>query len=194
MSQISTDVGDFAPPEGPPPRWVRPVVLTPIEELPFHHTFHKQGWTKLDLAHKPPVWKTMEELLQASHDFFKTPDDHKKEWAVNEEGTEEGYYSVEGEKEYYTIRHSRCPAELKSAAMASWSAIHELFEEVLGNIEISLSLSEGALKRFASPAKTLDETRRSSMLRLFRYDWTKLRVVSERMYFHVCFPFTTAIY
>jgi hypothetical protein len=184
MSEIHTNTEDFVPPEGPPPRWVRPVILTPIEERPYHHTFHKQGWTKLDLTHTPPIWKTMEDLLQASNAFFDTQDDNKQKWAVNEEGTEEGYYKVEGEKEYYTIRHSKCPSELRSAAIASWSAIHELFEEVLTNIEKSLLLSEGALKRFASPARNLVETRRASMLRLFRYDWTKLRVVSERMCLH----------
>jgi hypothetical protein len=183
MSHSPSDPEDFAPPEGPPPRWVRPVILTPIEQPLYHHTFHKQGWTKLDLNHQPHVWKTMEDLLQASRTFFETQDSHKQDWVVNEEGTEEGYYKVEGEKEYYTIRHSKCPSELRSAAIASWSAIHELFEEILTNIEISLSLSEGALRRFAAPARTLDETRRASMLRLFRYDWTKLRVVSERMCF-----------
>jgi hypothetical protein len=181
---MHTKTEEYAPPAGPPPRWVRPVILSPTEDADYHHNFHKEGWTKLDLSQKSLTLGTMEELLHASQMFFQTQDDHKKAWVSKEEGTEEGYYKVEGEKEFYTIRHSNCPPELKSAAIASWAAVHELFEEVLTNIEISLSLSSGALKRFATPAKVLDETKRSSMLRLFRYHWDKSRVVSERMFCH----------
>jgi hypothetical protein len=185
MSSTHTETEEFSPPAGPPPRWVRPVILSTTEDPAYHHIFHKEGWTKLDLSQTPSAFGKMEGLLQASQLFFQTQDDHKKAWVVNEEGTEEGYYKVEGEKEFYTIRHSKCPPELKSAAIASWGAIHQLFDEVLTNIEISLSLSSGALKRFAIPSKVLDETKRSSMLRLFRYDWDKARIVSERK---LCFP------
>jgi hypothetical protein len=187
MSTINLEETEqYNPPDLPPLPGVRPTVLTRFEDEGFHGNFHIQGWTKLSLALKNapnlPLSTALDELLRASKDFFQTPDTYKQEWIVKEADTEEGYYKVEGEKEFYTIRHSKCPSEIRESAITAWAEVQKLFEEILTNIEISLRLSDGALKRFAAPAKELDESRRASMLRLFRYDWKESRIVSERRF------------
>ncbi|KAF2416428.1 Clavaminate synthase-like protein [Tothia fuscella] len=164
----------YAPPPGPPPNWKPPVhhITFPQEEPSHQNTFHIEGWTKLWL---PPEISAINKLFAASNQFFNSPQLDKEKNVLRSANTEEGYFRVEGEKEYVTLRRSdaeTCPTQLKEPASEAWREIHHLFHQILLQIEISLEMSTGALTRFALPCAELPDAKvTSSMLRCFRYEW-----------------------
>jgi hypothetical protein len=101
----------YQPPPGPPPSWKPPVlpVDIPLEEESHRNTLCDEGWTKLWL---PPSSSSINALFAASNQFFDSPQPEKLKKVLKSGTTEEGYFRVEGEKEYITLRRSNeetCP-------------------------------------------------------------------------------------
>lgn len=120
LKRLSASVGkvvsahpedQYHPPPGPPPNWRSPVIAVdiPQEEQSHHNTLPVEGWTKIWL---PPESSAINTLFTASNQFFDSPQPEKLKKVVKAGTTEEGYFQVEGEKEYITLRRSderTCP-------------------------------------------------------------------------------------
>ncbi|KAI9054164.1 hypothetical protein LZ554_001335 [Drepanopeziza brunnea f. sp. 'monogermtubi'] len=131
-----------------------------------------QGWTTIGLSQKPtdPLHDSFERLLQASQAFFDLPEKYKQTFKT-EQGSEEGWSRVRGEKEFITLRTiGNTPDELKDAAETYWNEASVLLNETLGRVAESLNLPAEALTVFSNPCTTLAEEETATMLRLFRYE------------------------
>lgn len=107
----------YQAPPGPPPNWKPPLLPLhiPQEEESHRNTLPAEGWTKLWL---PPDVSAINGLFAASNQFFDLPRPEKMKKVLKLGTTEEGYFRVEGEKEYVTLRRSDdaiCPVRVLSS-------------------------------------------------------------------------------
>jgi hypothetical protein len=180
----------YVPPSGPPPGWEHSYASN------VAHQLQPQGWSILNLGRHPhntygddttyeqnaEVWPTIDNLFKASKAFFAQPDAEKERY-LTRDGSEEGFSSIKGEKEFITLRRNdikHCPDVLKIPAEDSWEAVFSVLNEGLKGVELNLSLPAGSLTRFSEPCLRMDDIARATMLRLFRYENDEAKVVAER--------------
>ncbi|KAF2727317.1 hypothetical protein EJ04DRAFT_595314 [Polyplosphaeria fusca] len=131
---------------------------------------------------KHPIQAAYEDLFAASATFFSLPDTEKSKWKTRL-GSEEGWSSIPGEKEFITLRTlAYTPDVLREPAKRFWDLMGEYMTTCLGRVEQNLSMDEGALSRFVGPCGTMqteEEHRTATMVRLFRYEGWEEKVVAE---------------
>jgi hypothetical protein len=187
---MGDSIQEFAPPAGPPPNLKR------LHALEVARLLRPQGWGVLNLAthphytygsdrtHElyPSAWPALEGLFQASRAFFAQPEAEKAKY-LTKDGSEEGYASIKGEKEFITLRRNdidHCPAVLQKTVQDAWEAVFHVLNEGMRGVEIELGLPAGSLTRFAEPCLKMDARARATMLRLFRYENDEAKTVAER--------------
>jgi hypothetical protein len=180
----------YAPPRGPPPERKASYASEVARQI------QPQGWSVLNLGphphhtfgddrtyeQYPRIWPAIDGLFEASKTFFALPGAEKEKF-LTQEGSEEGFSSIKGEKEFITLRRSddeHCPEALRVPAENAWKAVFEVLNEALKGIELNLQLPAGSLTRFAEPCLRMDDKARATMLRLFRYENDEAKLVAER--------------
>lgn len=182
---------EYAPPPHPPPTWK--------QDKPYATDIAKnlqpQGWSVLNLGSHPTfmyghdrtyqeypeLWGTIEALFSASKSFFALPQCQKDKY-LTKDGSEEGYSSIRGEKEFITLRRTgveHCPEVLKREAEQAWEGVFKVLHETLMGVEHNLNLPATSLTRFSEPCLHLDSEKRATMLRLFRYENDEAKLVAE---------------
>lgn len=148
------------------------VVTFPRVQLDHRSALFEQGWTTVGLSEIPAdkLYIAYQNLLEASQAFFKLPESYKQSFKT-QQGSEEGWSRVEGEKEFITLRTiDNTPVELKAAASTYWREAAGLLNETLGRVAESLGLPADSLTVFSEPCTALGDSETATMLRLFRYD------------------------
>lgn len=162
---------DAVPPSDPPPLLSRDQLDALI----------KQGHLQLTL--KPELVELYGELSTASLAFFARSVEEKRQLYPQGQGTELGYYSVEDEKEYVTLRHARSDDQqpgqptrvdesLERIAGELWRQTALLFKRILSDLSTLLSIDFAAWKPVLDGCCTLPNSQQSmtpTLLRLFRY-------------------------
>ena len=183
ISQASDE--SFNPPQGPPPPPLKEVDFPLI--LPEHvYNLSGQGWTTVTLSNPsgnntivpspctgPDLQDALNGLFVAAQQFFAQPVAYKNKF-LSKVGSEDGYNSIPGEKEFITVRTlDRTPPELKVAVPAVWTYLGALLTANLAKVAESLDIPEQSLTKFAKPCDKLhDYTQTASMLRVFKYEMT----------------------
>lgn len=190
---------DYEPPPGPPPSALgktqpaRPPIHSPYiheVDLPLvqpHRSYNlaAQGWTTLSLSpssdpRAPTLRSATKELFAAAQIFFDREEEYKREFLSSQFGSEEGWNSIPGEKEFFTIRSTQSlPAELRAAADKYWSVAGDLLQDMLARIAESVEFDPQALTRLAEGCIRLGHERSATMLRVFRYEGWEDKVVAE---------------
>lgn len=149
----------------------------------------------------PLAWPALESLFDASKAFFALPSTIKEQYATGGiDGSEEGYSSIKGEKEFITLRRNdakHCPEVLKTSVENAWESVFRVLNEGLRGVETELDLPATSLTRFAEPCLKMDERARATMIRLFRYENDEAKVVAERKFglpYHIQFTDTISTY
>jgi hypothetical protein len=175
-----------------------PLIPSPLPlVLPEHqHTLPTLGWTTItfpqpssspsDQEHAAPgphpLQSAYESLFAASQAFFYLPASTKSQWK-HKLGSEEGWSSIPGEKEFITLRSLEyCPDVLREPSKKYWDLMGKYLEGTLGRIEKSLALQDDSLKRFVGPCGSMqatDSAKTATMIRLFRYEGWEAKVVAE---------------
>ncbi|KAF7449094.1 2OG-FeII Oxy domain containing protein [Pyrenophora tritici-repentis] len=169
-----------------------PLIPSPLPLiLPQHQqTLSTLGWTTLTFpdSQSPgphPLQTAYRDLFIASQAFFAQPASQKAEWA-HKLGTEEGWSQVPGEKEFITLRTLvYCPSILRGPAKRYWDLIGTHCSSTLGRMSTALGLpasEDEGLRRFVGPCASMpdgEEGKTATMLRLFRYEGWKAKVVAE---------------
>jgi hypothetical protein len=181
---------NYEPPPGPPPGWEKAYSLSVAQDV------QPQGWSVLNLGQHPhntygndrtyeqypEVWPAVENLFKASKSYFALADAEKEKY-LTRDGSEEGFSSIKGEKEFITLRRNdakHCPEVLKRPAEIAWEAVFKVLNQGLKGVEINLGLPAGSLTRFSEPCLRMDDRARATMLRLFRYENDEAKLVAER--------------
>lgn len=179
----------------------RPTLLN--SPLPLVLPEHQQalsnlGWTTItfpqqQLVHNSsnpgphPLQSAYVDLLSAAQAFFAQPAEEKLRWK-HKLGSEEGWSSIPGEKEFITLRTlDYCPEMLHTPAKRYWDLMGGYLEDSLGRIAVSLNINEPhdatkGLKKFVGPCGTMqqsDQQKTATMLRLFRYEGWEAKEVAE---------------
>lgn len=128
------------------------------------------------------VYTAITKLFKDSKTFFALQSDYKMKY--NKGDSEAGYTKINGEKEFLTIRdpssEPSTPAEVRASAAEAWEKIYGLMSETLADLEVSLKLQPGSLRRYCENAKDLGHVDGSSMIRIFRYENdTEFKVLAE---------------
>jgi isopenicillin N synthase-like dioxygenase len=186
----------YDPPPGPPPNQQLYNYPPPLNHvhlplvLPEHqYNLAVQGWSTLSFPKKTAIAEEQERanalrtsvdsLFAAGRTFFDMPAEYKSQF-LTKQGSEEGWNSIPGEKEFITVRSlSRVPKEIREAAIQAWSVFGSLLSDSLARIAESLDLEPEALTRFALPCSTIKEEPTATMLRIFRYETWEDKVVAE---------------
>jgi isopenicillin N synthase-like dioxygenase len=175
-----------------------PLIPSPLPlVLPQHqHILPTLGWTTITFPqpqnatpsnpHPPgphPLQTAYESLFAASQAFFDLPATTKSQWK-HKLGSEEGWSSIPGEKEFITLRSLEyCPDVLREPAKLYWDLMGTYLTSSLSRIATSLALSDPeALTRFVGPCASMQPTdtlKTATMLRLFRYEGWDAKVVAE---------------
>lgn len=164
------------PPGAPPP--LKRVELPLI--LPEHqYNLADQGWSTITFEQENEIYQSLQRLFTASKEFFDQPLEEKQKF-LSKLGSEEGWSRIEGEKEFITLRQlGFTPDVLKEPASAAWSNVGKLLNEMLVVIAESLELPPDTFTVFSEPCTKLDNERRATMMRLFRYENYEPKVVAE---------------
>lgn len=173
------DQEEYLPPPGPPP----PPALIPVELpliLPQHrYNLADQGWSTVTFDEENYIYQSLQRLFDASEAFFNQPVEEKEKY-LSKFGSEEGWSSIPGEKEFITLRQIWfTPDVLKEPAAAAWANVGKLLNEYLALIAESLELPPEVFTSFSEPCTKLDGERRATMMRLFRYENHEPKVVAE---------------
>lgn len=181
----------------------RPLISAPLPlVLPKHQqTFRNLGWTTVTFpqpipssgdestqehaAPEHPLQKAYEDLFAASQAFFGLPVEEKMKWKTKL-GSEEGWSSIPGEKEFITLRTlSYTPDILRGPAKRYWDLMGGYLDTCLGRLSTSLALPDSeneGLRRYVGACKRMgkdDDEKTATMLRLFRYEGWEKKVVAE---------------
>lgn len=165
----------FAPPPLPPP------LLTEIQlaELAY------QGHIPITLPER--LQNVVRLLDEASHAFFEHDKASKSKAHPNAQGTELGYYVVEGEKEYVTLRHSQRPTSIEADLEQScglidryardlWRMTAAVMHRILMDVSAYTGIDPVAWDPVLDGCLELPEDSAHmtpSLLRLFRYEPSK---------------------
>ena len=152
----------FEPPAHPPPLLSDPQLFTLARQghLPFHLP--------------PSITVLLNDLSSAASSFFDEPTEVKSSTYPAAEGTELGYYLIEGEKEYISLRHLPSPGsnELERKARQAWHDIAALLHRVLADLAFGLAISHEAWDPLLDGCLTMPTTIEEitpTLFRLFRY-------------------------
>ena len=171
--------------------------------LPEHQqSLSKLGWTTITFPQPTPtsnlnndlpalgphpLQNAYQDLFAASQAFFDLPIEEKRRFR-HKLGSEEGWSSIPGEKEFITLRTLEyCPTILQAPAKRYWDLMGAHLENTLGQIASSLDIPEPhcsakGLKQFVGPCATMqnfDARKTATMLRLFRYEGWEAKEVAE---------------
>jgi hypothetical protein len=168
---------------------LQPLKSVMIPQIPedYQSDLSDNGWASVAYRNaKDPLQIGFQELLQASQLFFELPESEKRRY-ITQQGSEEGWTRIEGEKEFITLRSiDGTPHILANAASKFWDAAGSLLNEQLGSIAESLGLPTESLTVYSQPCTKLNE-QTATMLRLFRYegyDGQESKIVAEGMLTH----------
>ncbi|KAF2234165.1 hypothetical protein EV356DRAFT_172945 [Viridothelium virens] len=154
---------DFLPPSEPPS-------LIPEEQL-LH--LLKNGWLFLPIAES--LQTQINNLSEEVSRYFDRLGEDKKRLYPASQGTENGFYFVEGEKEYVTFRYCvGAVPELERQAGRVWLEIASLLHRVLCDIARSCDIPASAWDQLLCDSLELPKSSESldtttTLLRLFRY-------------------------
>ena len=144
--------------------------------------FNKNGWSKVPLIDNMAtgdLGASFEALFSVSRAFFDQSISRKEQF-LTKAGSEEGWSRIEGEKEMITLRTlDGTPEELRDAASQAWGSAALLLNGMIGGISQSLGLPDDTLSAYSSPNLHMDGVKRSTMLRLFRYEGDQPKIVAE---------------
>ncbi|KAH5059039.1 hypothetical protein HBI88_191000 [Parastagonospora nodorum] len=170
-----------------------PLIPSPLPlVLPEHQqTLPPLGWTTItfpqpssapDAPGSHPLQTAYEDLFAASQTFFALPASTKAQWK-HKLGSEEGWSTIPGEKEFITLRSLEyCPDILLGPAKRYWDLMGAYLTSTLSRVETSLAQQTDSLTRFVGPCAVLqatDAAKTATMLRLFRYEGWEEKVVAE---------------
>jgi isopenicillin N synthase-like dioxygenase len=168
-------------PQGPPLDDLPPLKSVELPLILPKHRYNlaDQGWSTVTFEENNEIYQSLQLLFAASKTFFDQPLEEKQKF-LSKRGTEEGWSRIEGEKEFITIRQlSFTPDVLKEPASAVWLNVGKLLNEMLVVIAESLELPPNTFTVFSEPCTKLDNERRGTMMRLFRYENHEPKVVAE---------------
>ncbi|RMD42992.1 hypothetical protein DV735_g2124, partial [Chaetothyriales sp. CBS 134920] len=157
------DQEHFAPPLGPPP-------LLNQEELKL---LVQQGFLLLPLS--DPLVSSIQTLFQYLESFYEKPLEEKKAMYPAKFGTEFGFYHVESEKEYVTLRcrtGGQGDTTLEDLATEVWRQSGILLHRILCDIARESGLASSVWDQILDgtlslPASESDMTH--TLLRMFKY-------------------------
>ncbi|CBX96546.1 hypothetical protein LEMA_P108110.1 [Plenodomus lingam JN3] len=184
-----------------------PLIVTPLPLVLSEHqeSLSRLGWTTIsipdsipgdeskgssDMLPVPgphPLQAAYEALFAASQAFFAQPEADKQKWK-HKLGSEEGWSSIRGEKEFITLRTLEyCPEILRGPAQRFWNLMGAHLSTTLGRIGTTLGLPENedeskGLRQFLGPCARMpesDATKTATMIRLFRYEGWEAKEVAE---------------
>lgn len=150
----------------------------PLSQADLHHLIN-QGYLCLALESQPA--DLCRSLFSLSETFFAYESERKQKLYPKSQGTELGYYSVEGEKQYVTLRHAtsdahddgeEAAAELETVAADIWKQAAELLTNVLHQISDVLEVPRHAWAPMLDGCLELPKTKEAmtpTLLRLFKY-------------------------
>lgn len=152
---------DFLPPPQPPPLLSDDQILA----------LARNGWLPFTL---PEHLQTgLSALSQASKDFFDKPATAKAELYPQAHGTESGFYPVENEKEYVTLRcRVHAGSRLEDLAAQLWSDVAALFHRILSDLAREMDLPHTVWDSLLDGCLDLppnSDQMTPSLLRLFQY-------------------------
>ena len=159
---MEADSSDYAPPTGPPP-------LLNTEQI---ETLARQGWLNVPLSTLSTA--NLTKLFNQLSAFCDLPIEQKKATYPEKLLTEFGYYHVQDEKEYVTLRCSQHPeSEFEKTASQVWrdssSLLHRALCDIARAAELPPSVWDQVLDgNLALPDKEADMT--PTLLRMFRYE------------------------
>ena len=154
---------DFAPPLGPPPLFNEDQLVQ----------LARQGFLPLSLTNE--LTSDLQCLFQRLEAFYDQDLDTKKFHFPEKLGTEFGYYHIEGEKEYVTLR---CRSSfggdrgLETLAARVWQQAGVLLHRILGDIARATDLPCSVWDQLLGGTLTLPEDENdmtSTLLRMFKY-------------------------
>ena len=172
----------YAPPSGPPPSHWQPHPFLPANfpllSPPQIYSLATQGYTTFPISLRPALHDAASTLFDVSRLFFALPQSIKSQFQVlagNEQGSEEGWSRVVGEKELITLRRGgdTCPPAVESPGKVLWGECGALLQEMVRGTEESLGLPQCTLDGVVAPECTMPErnaARVESLLRMFRYE------------------------
>ena len=162
-SHLTTmDHHDYLPPPRPPPLLSDDQILS----------LARNGWVPFPLPKH--LEDGLSELSRLSNDFFQRPREVKSDLYPQAQGTEMGYYPVEQEKEYLTLRRMihHDDSALEAAASRAWSDIAALLHRMLADLARELDLPPHVWDELLDGCLTMPAERDQmtpTLLRLFRY-------------------------
>ncbi|KAL8819693.1 MAG: hypothetical protein Q9191_007678 [Dirinaria sp. TL-2023a] len=140
------------------------------------HFLATQGYLPLLLADHEGMVEAYTRLFQESSAYFSLPEDSPSKTAFQApsgaKASDEGYFSISGEKRILTVRTSeRCPSELREQVRCTWALTGNFLEEITRSIANSLNLDPEVFTPFSTPCRDLHPSKRTpTLLRMFRYD------------------------
>ncbi|RFU34815.1 hypothetical protein B7463_g1561, partial [Scytalidium lignicola] len=159
------------------PTRLPPLKYIPLPQILLQHEYNlaDQGWTTITYEDNDtvpdPLFHTSQALFEACKSFFSQPPSYKKTFKSDERGSEAGFVSIPGEKEFLTLRDLQStPQELRDPATAFWAQAGKLLNELLGCVSESLGLPGQTLTAFSEPCTAMRENETATLLRLFRYE------------------------
>ena len=159
---METETSDFVPPAGPPP-------LLNTEQI---ETLARQGWLKVPLSATSTA--NLTKLFTQLSIFCDLPVDQKKATYPEKLLTEFGYYHVQDEKEYVTLRCSQHPeSAFETIASRVWRDSSSLLHRVLCDIARAAELPTSVWDQVLDGTLSLPETENDmtpTLLRMFRYE------------------------
>lgn len=151
---------DYAPPSQPPPLLSQQQLAILVE----------QGHLSLTLP--PQLAKLYDDLSASASTFFNQAEDVKALQYPPSQGTESGYYTVPGEKEYLTLRHGRTVSALDKVAEDTWSRTAVLLHRILIDLSNTLGIAPTAwdpILQASLSIPTSVQKASPTVLRMFRY-------------------------
>ncbi|KAK4989759.1 hypothetical protein LTR66_006980 [Elasticomyces elasticus] len=156
---------DYSPPSQPPPLLTGEQVGRLIE----------QG--HLELALPSHLQNCISALASSGTTFFKQSRRTKAALYPSSHGTESGYYNVDGEKEFLTLRcaPSNPPSDLERQAKIVWSLAATYLYRILCDVSAALDISNDVWSPLLDGCRSMPEgsnldTTIPTVLRIFHYE------------------------
>lgn len=155
---------DLPPPPSPPPP-----LLSEAQILTLAHQGH------LPLPIPPYLRDLYSQLNRSAGSFFSLPNSTKETLYTPVNGTELGYVSIPGEKEYISFRAltANGDTELENLAARVWQETYNLLYRILGDLAWAMNTNYAIWDKVldgVSPMPTRLEDATPTLLRIFRYE------------------------
>jgi isopenicillin N synthase-like dioxygenase len=162
-SALNTDhLDNFPPPSQPPP------LLSDFQLITLAHQGH------LPLPLRPSLADLYTKLSRAASQFFSLPSS-VKHGIYSSDGTEVGYVSIPGEKDYISFRSltAHADSELETLAAAVWQETFTLLYRILGDLSYAMGIGHEVWDKVVDGVSQMPrnlEDATPTLLRLFRYE------------------------